>query len=152
MNRETARVAERFADASVELAACRTDMAFERTRMSADRTLMAVIRTSLALIGFGFTLFQVFQKLHLAGVLRAGREPRDSGLALVGLGLLMLALGIVHHLRFWSALHARQRRLVEAQLAHASGASTFSPALVAAVVLGMLGVLAIASMAFSAPT
>ncbi len=49
---------------SVELAARRTGMSFQRTRMSADRTLMSVIRTSLALISFGFTIFQVFQKLR----------------------------------------------------------------------------------------
>ena len=41
-------------------------MSFQRTRMSADRTLMSVIRTSLSLIGFGFTIFQVFEKLHEA--------------------------------------------------------------------------------------
>ncbi len=49
---------------SVELSSRRTGMSFQRTRMSADRTLMSVIRTSLSLIGFGFTIFQVFQKLH----------------------------------------------------------------------------------------
>jgi putative membrane protein len=52
---------------SVELSSRRTGMSFQRTRMSADRTLMSVIRTSLALIGFGFTIFQVFQKAHEAG-------------------------------------------------------------------------------------
>jgi putative membrane protein len=49
---------------SVELASRRTGMSFQRTRMSADRTLMSVIRTSLSLIGFGFTIFQVFEKLR----------------------------------------------------------------------------------------
>ena len=46
-------------------------MSFQRTRLSADRTLMSVIRTSLSLIGFGFTIFQIFQKLHDAGVLKS---------------------------------------------------------------------------------
>ena len=45
----------------------RTGMSFQRTRMSADRTLMSVIRTSLSLICFGFTIFQVFEKLRDAG-------------------------------------------------------------------------------------
>ena len=49
---------------SVELSSRRTGMSFQRTRMSADRTLMSVIRTSLSLISFGFTIFQVFQKLR----------------------------------------------------------------------------------------
>jgi putative membrane protein len=52
---------------SVELSSRRTGMSFQRTRMSADRTLMSVIRTSLSLISFGFTIFQVFQKLREAG-------------------------------------------------------------------------------------
>jgi hypothetical protein len=49
---------------SDELAARRTGMSFQRTRMSADRTLMSVIRTSLSLISFGFTIFQVFERLR----------------------------------------------------------------------------------------
>jgi len=51
-------------DVATEQSARRTGMSFQRTRMSADRTLMSVIRTSLSLIGFGFTIFQVFQKLY----------------------------------------------------------------------------------------
>ena len=54
-------------DVNTELAARRTGMAFQRTRPPPDRTLMAVIRTSLSLIGFGFTIFQFFQKLREAG-------------------------------------------------------------------------------------
>ncbi len=50
-------------DISVELSSRRTGMSFQRTRMSADRTLMSVIRTSLSLISFGFTIFQVFEKM-----------------------------------------------------------------------------------------
>ena len=49
---------------SDELSARRTGMSFQRTRMSADRTLMSVIRTSLSLISFGFTIFQVFERLR----------------------------------------------------------------------------------------
>ena len=49
---------------SVELSERRTGMSFQRTRMSADRTLMSVMRTSLSLISFGFTIFQIFEKLR----------------------------------------------------------------------------------------
>ena len=63
---------------SVELSARRTGMSFQRTRMSADRTLMSVIRTSLSLIGFGFTIFQFFQKLHEAEVLKGSHAARVS--------------------------------------------------------------------------
>ncbi len=59
---------------SVELSSRRTGMSFQRTRMSADRTLMSVIRTSLSLIGFGFTIFQVFEKLRDHNVDHARRR------------------------------------------------------------------------------
>ena len=53
-------------------------MSFQRTRMSADRTLMSVIRTSLSLISFGFTIFQVFEKLRDAGnVIAHAAAPRE---------------------------------------------------------------------------
>ena len=60
-------------DISVELSSRRTGMSFQRTRMSADRTLMSVIRTSLSLISFGFTIFQIFEKLRDAQRHRARR-------------------------------------------------------------------------------
>ena len=80
---------------SVELSSRRTGMSFQRTRMSAERTLMSVIRTSLSLIGFGFTIFQVFQKLHDAQVLKSSMAPRRFGEALVIIGIAMLISGIV---------------------------------------------------------
>src|SRR5262245_64304325 len=67
---------------STELAARRTGMSFQRTRMSADRTLMSVIRTSLSLIGFGFTIYQVFQKLYDAQLLEHADAPRRFGVTL----------------------------------------------------------------------
>ena len=96
-------------DISTELAARRTGMSFQRTRMSADRTLMSVIRTSLSLIGFGFTIYQVFHKAFQAGMLKSGDAPLNFGIALVLLGITMLAVGIVYHLRFMLALGARAR-------------------------------------------
>ena len=70
---------------SVELSARRTGMSFQRTRMSADRTLMSVIRTSLSLISFGFTIYQVFEKLrgggHAGARGCAAQFRRDAGCA-----------------------------------------------------------------------
>src|SRR5262245_17730063 len=85
---------------SVDLSSRRTGMSFQRTRMSADRTLMSVIRTSLSLIGFGFTIYQVFQKLYEAQVLKASAAPRRFGESLVFLGIGMLVLGIIYHAGF----------------------------------------------------
>src|SRR6188472_348470 len=93
---------------SVELSSRRTGMSFQRTRMSADRTLMSVIRTSLSLISFGFTIFQVFEKLKEAGTLAHAGAPRNFGITLVALGIIMLVGGIIYHLQFM--LHLRQQR------------------------------------------
>jgi putative membrane protein len=71
---------------SVELSARRTGMSFQRTRLSADRTLMSVIRTALSLITFGFTIFQVFEKMKDAALLTGAHAARNFGTMLVGLG------------------------------------------------------------------
>ena len=89
---------------STELASRRTGMSFQRTRMSADRTLMSVIRTSLSLIGFGFTIFQVFQKVHEAQVLRNAGAARNFGITLVALGITMLVVGIGYHVLYMVGL------------------------------------------------
>ena len=74
---------------------------------------MSVIRTSLSLIGFGFTIFQVFQKLYEAKVLQRAQAPRNFGVALVLLGIAMLVLGIVYHGEFMLDLR-RQRKQMQA--------------------------------------
>jgi putative membrane protein len=71
---------------ATELAERRTGMSFQRTRISADRTLMSVIRTSLSLISFGFTIFQVFQKLRDQNLLSGAAPARNFGVTLVLLG------------------------------------------------------------------
>jgi putative membrane protein len=76
--------------------------------VSADRTLMSVIRTSLSLTGFGFTLYQIFKKLHEAGVLKSSVSARNFGETLVYLGITMLVVGIGYHIVFTLGLR-RQR-------------------------------------------
>ena len=94
-----------------ELSMRRTGMSFQRTRMSAERTLMSVIRTSLSLISFGFTIFQVFEKLRDAGTITHAAAPRNFGVTLVALGIVMLVLGIVYHIQFMLGLrHERDAR------------------------------------------
>jgi putative membrane protein len=133
---------------SVELASRRTGMSFQRTRMSADRTLMSVVRTSLSLIGFGFTIFQVFQKAHEAQILKSAQAPRSFGQALVLLGIVMLALGITYHLRFMAELRRRREQLTVDGLIHGQSEFPLSLTLIVAVVLFCIGLCAIASMVF----
>jgi putative membrane protein len=136
-------------DISTELSARRTGMSFQRTRMSADRTLMSVIRTSLSLIGFGFTIYQVFEKLLEAQVLRSSVAPRRFGEALVFLGITMLVLGIGYHIAFMIELRNRREQLKRDGLVHAESGFPASLTLIVAIVLLGVGVLAGVSMTFN---
>ena len=133
---------------STELSARRTGMSFQRTRMSADRTLMSVIRTSLSLIGFGFTIYQVFQKLHEANVLKNSRAPRHFGEALVILGISMLVLGIGYQIAFMTELRRQRQQLKMDGLIHAESHFPVSLTLVVAMALLVVGVVAIFSMVY----
>lgn len=131
---------------SVELSSRRTGMSFQRTRMSADRTLMSVIRTALSLIGFGFTLFEVFKKIHDAGLIKSSNAPRHFGLALVSLGIAMLILGIGFHAVFMTGLRRERNALKQAGLLHAQSQFPISLTLLVALMLLCIGILAILAM------
>src|ERR1700758_4748992 len=105
-------------DTNTELAARRTGMSFQRTRLSADRTLMSVIRTALSLIGFGFTIFQGFEKAKHAALLTNATAPRDFGIALVALGTGVLVLGIVYHVQFMVGLRKLRAEMAAEGLIH----------------------------------
>lgn len=135
-------------DPSVELSARRTGMSFQRTRMSADRTLMSVIRTSLSLIGFGFTIFQFFQKLKDAGTLAHAAAPRNFGVALVALGILMLAGGIIYHLQFMVHLREQRTAMISDGMVHGESKFPLSLTLLTAIALLVIGIFAIVSMVF----
>jgi inner membrane protein YidH len=131
---------------SVELSSRRTGMSFQRTRMSADRTLMSVIRTSLSLIGFGFTIFQVFEKLHEAGILKTRGTARSFGEMLVYLGIGMLVVGIGYHVIFMLGLRRERIALKRAGLLHAESQFPLSLTLVVAILLLIVGIMAILAM------
>jgi putative membrane protein len=134
---------------SVELSSRRTGMSFQRTRMSADRTLMSVIRTSLSLIGFGFTIYQVFRTMAEAKVLTVGIEaPRNFGVSLIAIGMVMLVLGIGYHLSFMYGLRRERNRLALEGLIHAESGFPASLTMIVAFLLLILGAVAIASVDF----
>jgi len=133
-------------DISVELSSRRTGMSFQRTRMSADRTLMSVIRTSLSLIGFGFTIFQVFQRLRDTGVLKGSRSPRSFGESLVFLGIGMLVVGIAYHISFMVGLRKERAMMKRTGLIHAESQYPPSLTLIIAVLLLVVGIAAIVAM------
>jgi putative membrane protein len=137
---------EEPADVSTELAARRTGMSFQRTRMSADRTLMSVIRTSLSLIGFGFTIYQVFRNLEKEKVIPSSDAARNFGVALILIGIAMVVAGIVFQLQFMRGLRRLRNEMAEQGLIHAESKFPASYTLVVAVLLLILGIVAIATL------
>ncbi len=136
---------------SNELSSRRTGMSFQRTRLSAERTLMSVIRTSLSLIGFGFTISQFFEKLKQSGGLSSehAHAPRNFGLTLVFLGVTILALGILYHVRFMMGLRNERKTMAASGLIHAESAYPASFTLLIAALVFAIGLLAIVSMMFN---
>lgn len=135
-------------DVNTELAARRTGMAFQRTRLAADRTLMAVIRTALSLIGFGFTIYQFFQRLREQDVIARAAAPRNFGVSLVGLGIIMLVLGIGYHVWFMLGLRRLRTSMREEELIHGETVFPVSLTLTTALLLLAVGLAAIISMEF----
>ena len=134
---------------SVELSSRRTGMSFQRTRLSADRTLRSVIRTALSLISFGFTIYQVFEKLREAGTLAHASAPRNFGITLVLVGIVMLIIGIIYHVQFMLELRRTRDEMTTAGLIHGQSRYPVSYTLITAVVLLLIGFAAIVSMVFN---
>ena len=151
LTNEQAKTLLEGADAtSMELSSRRTGMSFQRTRMSADRTLMSIIRTALSLIGFGFTIYQFFgHMLEVPGVGLRPHAPRNFGIALVGLGMVLLSLGILYHIRYMEGLRAERKEMIREGLIHGEIRYPISLPLITAGLLWLLGLLAIVSMTFN---
>ena len=99
------------------------------------------------MIGFGFTIFQFFQKLKEAGTLTSG-SPRNFGMSLVLLGVTILVIGIIYHLQFMLGLRRERSDMVDAGLIYGQSGYPVSFTLLVAVSLLVVGVLAIVSMTF----
>lgn len=127
----------------------RTALAFQRTRQAADRTMMAIMRTALSLIGFGFTIFSFFSGLRQNPLfednIRPG-APGRFGLALVIIGVLLLALGIVTHIRYMRQLRRERAELLDAGLIDHADLYPPSLALLSAMLLLLIGLVAILSI------
>jgi putative membrane protein len=132
------------AEAAADLASLQVGLAFERTLMGADRTLMATVRTALALIGFGFAICEVFRQLAakhlLVGAQLAGRRV---GLGMLLLGILLLVMGLLSHIRFFRNLDRKRRQLLELGLLRGAVQYRPIPTFVTAALLFLVGVVAV---------
>jgi putative membrane protein len=131
-------------DPSVHLSSNRTALSLERTRLSIERTLMSVIRTSLSLISFGFTIFQVFNKLVQKE--HPGDAVRNFGATLILLGIVLLILGLVGHVQQFHDLRRRRDELHDLGLVAHGPQYRMSPIALIAFLLLILGFVAIAGM------
>jgi putative membrane protein len=86
---------------TLDLAVTQSQFSWLRTRLSIERTLLSWTRTGVSLIGFGFTIYQFFQKLQEATAPEAARPeaPRNFGLALIGAGIGALVIALWQHRR-----------------------------------------------------
>ena len=115
------------------------ELALQRTVMAMDRTLMAWTRTALSLISFGFTIFKFLQYAHEQGLKpREGllRGPQHLAMVMISLGVIFLLLASIY---FWRDIRRLQphRRLSAVRLS-----------LAMAVLLALLGMLALSNVAF----
>jgi uncharacterized membrane protein YidH (DUF202 family) len=116
----------------------RTEWARARTIMALERTLMAWLRTAVTLISFGFTIYTILSSLNenASEVLRPN-APRNVGLFLTFLGMLMLTVGILEY-------RSVKSRLLDG----AEGKVPFSMTLAACVGLLVIGLFTIMNILF----
>jgi putative membrane protein len=121
--------------------------AWLRTRFALERTLMAWLRTSAALIGFGFTIVEVLQRVQSqapAKPVLLPEAPRDLGLALIGAGVLGIAISLWQYRMITDYLWSSEFHAIAGvgEKAHRT------PALSIALLIGFVGVAAFTTILF----
>ena len=134
-----------------ELASQRTELSFEQAAMSSDNSLLASVRTSMALITFGFIIFEYLHKLgdeYRAWSLPE-QSPRRFGLALLLLGVLLLCFEILRHRNYRRTRRQRRQELFEQGLIRHPEADRLNATMIVAVLLLLIGLLAILRVVLS---
>jgi len=122
-----------------------THFSWLRTRMSVERTLMSWVRTAVSLIGFGFTIVQFFERFNqMPGVSPAHRPqaPRQLGLTLIAIGVLVLIISTLQYRR--TVLYLNSQSFEPVIGVHESGRPVVlqTPLMIAALILTFVGVFA----------
>ena len=76
-------------------------LSIRRTILSVDRTLLSWTRTAIAFIGFGFTIYKLFEEIAKGGLVEGVRPqtPRNLGLFLISIGTLCLVFMLADYVR-----------------------------------------------------
>ena len=126
-----------------------THFAWLRTRLALERTLMAAIRTGAALIGFGFAIVQFFQRfsaIDTTGIAQSRVPSRALGLALVGAGVLVMAISLIQYRQFMRYLWSETYRTV----AGTRAARRLTPSVWAAALVAVIGLVVFLAIAIGA--
>lgn len=118
-----------------------TGLAVDRTRLAYERTMMAWVRTGTSLISFGFTIYKFFQyQIERGEAAATGRliGPRGFAVIMISIGLVALIMAAIDHRRSMQRLRATY------------GAQPRSTAAAVAVLVSVLGLLALAAALFGA--
>jgi putative membrane protein len=119
--------------------------AWLRTRLSLERTLMSWVRTAVSLIGFGFTIVQFFERFNdMPGVSPAQRPqaPRQLGLTLIGMGVLVMIISTLQYRRTVLYLNSKPFEAIVGVQASGRPVVLQTPLMAAAVILTLVGVFA----------
>src|SRR5829696_7221840 len=119
-----------------------THFSWLRTRMSLERTLMSWVRTATALIGFGFTIFQFFERFNQMQGVAAPRSPgtiRLIALGLIGCGTAALIVAIIEYRQMLRYLWSDEF----GEIAGVGQTQRTTPALIVAMVLALVGLAAL---------
>jgi putative membrane protein len=122
-----------------------------RTRLSLERTLMSWIRTATALIGFGFTIFQFFERFNQMPDVAAARSPGASrviSLGLVAAGIGALIVAILEYRSTSSYLWSPEFE----DIAGVQGGRQVTPAIIVAIFLAVVGLIAFGTIALRTAT
>ncbi len=107
-----------------------------RTRLSVERTLMSWIRTGTAMIGFGFTIFQFFERFKQQDATQplAQIPSRIISLGLIAAGTFALFIAIREYRRTLRYLWSEEFR----DIAGMETRPSFTPALAVAMLLTLV--------------